>query len=397
MAWRMEKCDGNGMGIGEFGVLRPAMEDYAQEAVKAVKAGKVIVVPTDTLYGFACDACLRRRLVTFRNSMDTVHRIYEIKGRKYRSPLAICVGDVEDIQRFAITDHLSNVLLNFLLPGPVTLVLRRGVSSILEKFLNLGLESIGVRVPGYNFIRFIARESRSALALTSANLSGRPSSLDIKDFENLWKYCAYIYDGGVIPYDRVGSTVVDLTEPGRYDDVTVAATIFFNRYDDVTVAATIFFNRYDDVTVAATIFFNRYDDVTVAATIFFNRYDDVTVAATIFFNRYDDVTVAATIFFNRYDDVTVAATIFFNRYDDVTVAESRFLSISNADVIVAARSFFLLVSCDCCQRKEHLLNLIANAKRCRINLFKRHRFAIANFKYHLLNLCLCASAESIPL
>ncbi|KZV16936.1 hypothetical protein F511_23103 [Dorcoceras hygrometricum] len=49
------------------------------------------------------------------------------------------------------------------------------------------------------------------------------------------------------------------------------------------------------------------------------------------------------------------------------------------------------------QRKEHLLNLIANAKRCRINLFKRHHFAIANFKYHLLNLCLCASAESIPL
>ncbi|KZV52797.1 curculin-like lectin family protein [Dorcoceras hygrometricum] len=47
-------------------------------------------------------------------------------------------------------------------------------------------------------------------------------------------------------------------------------------------------------------------------------------------------------FYNRYDDVTVAATIFFNRYDDVTVVESRFLSISNADVIVAARSFFLL-------------------------------------------------------
>ncbi|KZV44694.1 hypothetical protein F511_35805 [Dorcoceras hygrometricum] len=52
-------------------------------------------------------------------------------------------------------------------------------------------------------------------------------------------------------------------------------------------------------------------------------------------------------FYNRYDDVTVAATIFFNKYDDVMVAESRFLSISNADIIVAARSFFLLVSCDC--------------------------------------------------
>lgn len=44
------------MEIGALGVLRPATEDYAEEAIKAVKAGKVIAVPTDTLYGFACDA-----------------------------------------------------------------------------------------------------------------------------------------------------------------------------------------------------------------------------------------------------------------------------------------------------------------------------------------------------
>lgn len=206
MAWSLDKCDGNGMEIGELGVLRPATEDYAEEAIKAVKAGKVIAVPTDTLYGFACDAC----------SMDAVHRIYEIKGRKYTSPLAICVGDATDIQRFAVTNHLPHGLLNSLLPGPVTLVLRRGKSSILEKSLNPDLESIGVRVPDYNFIRLIARGSSSALALTSANLSGQPSSLDIKDFENLWKHCAYIYDGGVIPSDRAGSTIVDLTEPGKY-------------------------------------------------------------------------------------------------------------------------------------------------------------------------------------
>ncbi|KZV20326.1 pentatricopeptide repeat-containing protein mitochondrial-like [Dorcoceras hygrometricum] len=45
------------------------------------------------------------------------------------------------------------------------------------------------------------------------------------------------------------------------------------------------------------------------------------------------------------------------------------------------------------QRKEHLLNLSAKAKRCRINLFKRHRFAIANFKYQLLLLRFLSTAE----
>lgn len=91
-----------------------------------------------------------------------------------------------------------------------------GDSSILEKSLNPGLESIGVRVPDCNFIRVISRGSQSALALTSANLSGQPSSVDIRDFENLWEHCAYIYDGGVLPSGRAGSTIVDLTKLGTY-------------------------------------------------------------------------------------------------------------------------------------------------------------------------------------
>lgn len=59
--------------------------------------------------------------------MGAVNRIYEIKGRQYTSPLAICVGDVHDIGKFAVTDHLPHCLLDNLLPGPVTVVLRRGL------------------------------------------------------------------------------------------------------------------------------------------------------------------------------------------------------------------------------------------------------------------------------
>ncbi|KAK6936038.1 Threonylcarbamoyl-AMP synthase-like domain [Dillenia turbinata] len=201
MALNMEKCN-----VSFEGIVHPASEQYAEEAIQALKDGKVIAVPTDTLYGFACDAC----------SMEAVNRIYDIKGRKHTSPLAICVGDVLDIMRFAITDHLPDGLLDSLLPGPVTVVLRRGESSLLEKSLNLGLESIGVRVPDCDFIRVISRGSGSALALTSANLSGQPSSVSVKDFENLWQHCAYVYDGGVLPSGRAGSTVVDLTNSGKY-------------------------------------------------------------------------------------------------------------------------------------------------------------------------------------
>ena len=71
-------------------------------------------------------------------------------------------------------------------------------------------------MPDCNFIRAIARGLGSALALTSANLSGQPSSVCIKDFENLWQHCAFVYDGGVLPSGRAGSTIVDLTRPGKY-------------------------------------------------------------------------------------------------------------------------------------------------------------------------------------
>ncbi|XP_027347318.1 yrdC domain-containing protein, mitochondrial isoform X2 [Abrus precatorius] len=200
MAYSVDNCD---MGIG---VVHPATDAYAAEAVEALKAGKVIAVPTDTLYGFACDAC----------SLEAVNRIYEIKGRKHTSPLAICVGDISDIVRFAVTDHLPHGLLESLLPGPVTVILKRGESSVLERSLNPGFDSIGVRVPDCDFIRIIARGSGTALALTSANLSGQPSSVSIKDFENLWEHCAFVYDGGLLPSSRAGSTVVDLTIPHKY-------------------------------------------------------------------------------------------------------------------------------------------------------------------------------------
>ncbi|KAK4607034.1 hypothetical protein RGQ29_001021 [Quercus rubra] len=204
MALSLENCD---VGVeNKLGLVRPATEHYVKEAIQALKAEKVIVVPTDTIYGFACDAC----------SMEAVKRIYKIKGREHTRPLAICVGDVSDIMRFAVTDYLPQGLLDSLLPGPVTVVLRRGESSILEKSLNPGLDSIGVRVPDCNFIRAIARGLESALALTSANLSGQPSSVCIKDFENLWQHCAFVYDGGVLPSGRAGSTIVDLTRLGKY-------------------------------------------------------------------------------------------------------------------------------------------------------------------------------------
>ncbi|XP_057844901.1 uncharacterized protein LOC131054403 isoform X2 [Cryptomeria japonica] len=131
------------------GVVLPATEIYVEKAVEALRAGKVIAVPTDTLYGLACDACA-------------------------------------------------------------------GQESLLEKSLNPGIDTIGIRIPECDFIRMIAQDFGSALALTSANQSGHSSTVCIEEFKQLWQECAYIFDGGQLPVGRAGSTVIDLTRPNLY-------------------------------------------------------------------------------------------------------------------------------------------------------------------------------------
>lgn len=84
-----------------------------------------LVYPPST-YSLLDSISLFFQFLALSSSVEAIHQIYEIKGRKYTSPLAICVGEVEDIKRFAVTEHLPPGLLDCLLPGPVTVVLRRG-------------------------------------------------------------------------------------------------------------------------------------------------------------------------------------------------------------------------------------------------------------------------------
>jgi tRNA A37 threonylcarbamoyladenosine synthetase subunit TsaC/SUA5/YrdC len=69
------------------------------------------------------------------SSTEAVNRIYEIKGCNLTSPLAICVADVADIPRFARTDHLPIGLFDQLLPGPITVVLKRGLPSFVLQIM----------------------------------------------------------------------------------------------------------------------------------------------------------------------------------------------------------------------------------------------------------------------
>uniref|UniRef100_A0A8C2FPL5 Threonylcarbamoyl-AMP synthase n=2 Tax=Cyprinus carpio TaxID=7962 RepID=A0A8C2FPL5_CYPCA len=172
--------------------------------VKALKAGQLVAVPTDTIYGLACVA----------QDSAAVRRVYDLKGRNGDKPLAICVGEIQDIYRYC-TVSVKEELLRDLLPGPVTLVLER--SSALNGDLNPFTKLIGVRIPDHPFMRRLCQMCGEPLALTSANVSTQTSTVAANEFEDLWPSLAVVVDGGPIGDEsRLGSTVVDLSVCGKY-------------------------------------------------------------------------------------------------------------------------------------------------------------------------------------
>eukprot|EP00793_Prasinoderma_coloniale_P005179 PRCOL_00000940-RA len=153
----------------------------AAEAAAHVRAGDVIALPTDTLYGLAADA----------GSDAAIDALYAAKGRDRTNPLAICVGELA----------------------------HRGAGVPLATGLNPGVSGVGVRVPADgSFARDVcaALGNGGALALTSANASGAPSTTRVREFAHLWGACAAVYDGGTTSDSRAGSTVVDLQSEGSF-------------------------------------------------------------------------------------------------------------------------------------------------------------------------------------
>ncbi|XP_057259386.1 threonylcarbamoyl-AMP synthase [Pezoporus wallicus] len=202
-------------GVGRAPLIPPpprwclaGWTEAVSAAAGALRAGGLVAVPTDTVYGVACLA----------QDSGAVRSIYSLKGRNGRKPLAICLGDVERLYRYCRV-NVPDELLRDLLPGPVTLVLQR--SEELNKDLNPFTSLVGVRIPNHPFIRELARACSGPLALTSANISSQASTLTVSEFQDLWPQLSLIIDGGPIgdvqsPECRLGSTVVDLSVSGKF-------------------------------------------------------------------------------------------------------------------------------------------------------------------------------------
>ncbi|XP_015176933.1 PREDICTED: yrdC domain-containing protein, mitochondrial [Polistes dominula] len=178
-------------------------------AVELLKKGEIIAIPTDTIYGFAGSI----------ENDTAIKKLYEIKKRDEHKPLAICIDNVNEIHKWGIVDELPPRLLENLLPGPYTIVLKR--TEALNPSLNPEINNVGIRVPDYKFVRSVAKII-GPLALTSANESNKLSSVHPEEFTELWPKLGGIfyhqadYNKGLNLSKRKGSTVIDLSQAGHY-------------------------------------------------------------------------------------------------------------------------------------------------------------------------------------
>ncbi|MFC3078926.1 L-threonylcarbamoyladenylate synthase [Phenylobacterium terrae] len=174
-------------------------------AAAALRAGDLVILPTETVYGLAADAA----------NPDAVARLYEAKGRPSFNPLIAHVAGLEAAERVAVFDGRARRLAQRFWPGPLTLVLPVRAPAKVSDLARAGLDTVAVRAPAHPIARALLAAFGGPVAAPSANRSGRPSPTTFEAaLEETGAAAAAALDGGPC---RVGleSTVVSLLDEPR--------------------------------------------------------------------------------------------------------------------------------------------------------------------------------------
>ncbi len=181
-----------------------------KKLVEAIKNDKIIIYPTDTIYGIGGNAC----------SNAVAKKIFDLKGRKNEDVFSVLVDGVETIKKYAKVGSLEEQFLDKYLPGSLTVILSLKDDvlrqNILSDYTINSRGAVGFRViEKYDFLKEIVRRTGVPLITTSANKSGVgiiESNVDfvLNQFANDLDEITYIINGGDLN-NIEPSTVVDLS------------------------------------------------------------------------------------------------------------------------------------------------------------------------------------------
>lgn len=165
-------------------------------AAAAIADGKLVVYPTETVYGLGADAL----------DPAAVERVFEAKGRDRDKPVSMAVKSVAAAAEYTEPTERERAFMSAFLPGPVTVLLQRG--DAVPDVLTAGRERVGVRVPDHDLALALLAAADTPVTATSANVSGKPSARRLEDIHSPVRDAAAVaLDDGETAGG--GSTVVD--------------------------------------------------------------------------------------------------------------------------------------------------------------------------------------------
>ena len=200
--------------------------DVVHRAVEALSAGKVIAIPTETVYGLAASAL----------NPAAVKRLVEIKGRAADNPLAFTIKSLDDALDYVPNmSQLARRVARRSWPGPVTLVLEADhPDSVIHRLdqsvraATIPSGTVGLRVPAHEIPLQIMRLCAGPIVLTSANLSGEMDATTGQEVaENLGDQIDLILDDGPTKFGKPSSVVkiigneLTVLREGLVDEATI--------------------------------------------------------------------------------------------------------------------------------------------------------------------------------
>ena len=172
-------------------------------AISALKGGRLVVLPTDTVYGIGADAF----------DSAAVASLLSAKGRGRDMPVPVLVGSWRTIDGLVYTvPHAARELIRAFWPGALSLVVRQAPS--LQWDLGDAHGTVMLRMPLHPVALELLRDV-GPMAVSSANISGRPPATTVEEARDQLGDRVDVYlDGGTSP-KQAASTIVDLTDDGR--------------------------------------------------------------------------------------------------------------------------------------------------------------------------------------
>jgi L-threonylcarbamoyladenylate synthase len=177
------------------------VDSALEETAHAVRSGGVVVVPTDTVYGIVGKA----------GDESVVQRVFGMKRRSSDKAVSVFVYSLDMAREYVEIPDATLPFLERVWPGAVTIVLKN--KGVLPSVLSGGRETLGMRIPDYEFVSKLLLKVGEPLLQTSANISGSLPARNAKEVVGYFGEAAdlpdIVVDGGLL--SGISSTVVDAT------------------------------------------------------------------------------------------------------------------------------------------------------------------------------------------